>query len=375
MLGSFKNLINNYPKITQIDTVLTTECNLQCTYCYINQTKGMMSVDTYLTMLDNLTDVLDTKLKITLFGGEPLLNLDCVYATPQLKTKYPQIESVTLITNGTLLTEDILNFLQQNNMGLSVSWDGEYTTQQCTRPTHTQDTVYKYNFENIADLLLKYNHAGIKAMVSPTNVMNLVQNAEYFKNLGFKHLDFTIVRDNIWSEEDIILFKIHLNFLYMLYKNEKWAEYGIRIGLFDIPIHDYLAKQKGNTREYSCFAGSTGIAVMPTGDIYPCTRFGTNNKYKLGNTQTGLHTNIDELHARHVMVNSKIADYISVCNNCSIGAFCYLGCLYSQLINNHTTLAPITSICALHKVMSKFAFKLYVEDAAFKKFFDNIYGV
>lgn len=376
MIKDVDSIINAYPKIDQLEFVLTTNCNLACTYCYINQNEDMMSVDTMLSIIDKLNPYLTDKVSITLFGGEPLLNLDCIYAVKELQTRYAdKILGITLVTNGTLLTEEILDFITEQKMGLSVSWDGEYETQKSTRPIKCNDGTYEFCFEKLTELLKKYNHTGIKAMVSPSNMNNLVQNAEYFKNLGYTNIDFSIVRDDIWTDEDITMFKIQLNFLYMLYKQENWATQGIRIGLFDLPIHDYLAKKMGNNREYACFAGSTGVAIMPNGDIYPCVRFGTNNLFKLGALETGLHTTTEELNAHNVMVQAKKADYTAECNNCSINSFCYLGCLYSQLTTNNTALTPINSVCRLFKAMSKYAFRLYKEDEAFSTFLNNQYPI
>lgn len=374
MIKEFNSIINNYPKIDQLEFVVTTNCNLACTYCYINQNEDMMSVDTMLIAIDKLQPYLADKIDITLFGGEPLLNLDCVYAVKELQEHYKdRINGVTLITNGTLLTDEIMRYVRENNIGLSVSWDGEYETQKSTRPIKCNDCSYEFKFEKLTDLLMKYNHKSIKAMISPNNINNLVQNAEYFKNLGYTHLDFSIVRDDIWTDEDITMFKINVNFLYMLYKQEKWASQNIRIGLFDLPIHDYLAKITGNNREYSCFAGSTGVAVMPNGDIYPCARFATNKLFKLGNIETGMHTTLDELNARNVLVQAKKADYTQECSTCIINSFCYLGCLYSQLVTNNTALSPIASICTLSKTATKYAFRLYKEDTAFRDFLDKQY--
>lgn len=377
MINNIESIINTYPKIDQLEFVLTTDCNLACMYCYINQNKDIMSVDTMLSIIDKLDYHLTDKVSITLFGGEPLLNLDCIYAVKELKNRYKdKIESITVVTNGTLLNEEIMSFIKKHDMGLSVSWDGEYETQKSTRPIKHNDGTYKYSFEKLTKLLKKYNHTAIKAMVSPCNMLNLVQNAEYFKNLGYDNIDFSLIRDDIWSDEDITMFKIQLNFLYMLYKQEKWAAQGVRIGLFDLPIHDYLAKRiVGNNREYACFAGSTGVAIMPNGDIYPCARFGSNNLFKLGTLENGLYTTHEELNARNVMVHAKKANYTGECDNCSINSFCYLGCLYSQLITNNTVLTPISSVCKLFKATAKYAFRLYKEDEAFRMFLNNQYPI
>lgn len=103
--------------------VLTTyDCNLACPYCYqgagIAAKKAMDS-----TTADNIVMFIQnvvigrryTKLILGLYGGEPLLNLDCcyrIYGKLKSWTEKKNVKlDVILTTNATLLTEGVLNRL------------------------------------------------------------------------------------------------------------------------------------------------------------------------------------------------------------------------------------------------------------------------
>ena len=100
-------------------TVLTTlQRNFACDYCLqgdhdeYNKSGTKMSLDTAYRVCDWLVERLDTvkprKLTLTFFGGEPLLNLEVLYAISERAHKETQERGVevdiNVITNGLLLT-------------------------------------------------------------------------------------------------------------------------------------------------------------------------------------------------------------------------------------------------------------------------------
>ncbi len=368
----YDSIISAFPKISTVEMVLTTDCNLRCMYCYMHKEKQSMSVDMFMRSLDTIYDDMEDNFSMTLFGGEPLLNLDCVYAIPSFKEKYKKCGRVVLVTNGLLLTDDIMQFLQEHDIGISFSWDGTIDNQNKTRPLANHSLLTEDKAQSIFALLHKYKKFGVKAMVDNNNVKDIVTNAVYFKNNNFNYIDLSIVRDNIWFKEDIEEFENQLKLLYDLYIQEEWGKQNIYIGLFGLPVIDYLVGVDGTSREYSCFAGNKGLAIMPNGDIYPCARFGTNKQMLLGDIYNGMHTNSKQLNSRTVMCSAKKKQYLSTsCGNCSINFFCFLGCVYSQWYENDTALMPIKSICLLYKLMFKYGYTLYKNDSFFKNIIDK----
>lgn len=127
--------------------LLSDHCNLRCTYCFIH--KGMpeayarktMSWETAQTAVDmyfanlakNPPATKDRRKMIFFYGGEPLLNFPLLRQVVLYveETYGRELEEMgekfifSLITNGTLLTEEIATFLAEHpRVAISVSLDG-----------------------------------------------------------------------------------------------------------------------------------------------------------------------------------------------------------------------------------------------------------
>ena len=146
-------------------TVLTTlQCNFACDYCLqgdhddYNKSVTKMSLDTAYRVCDWLAERLDTvtprKLALTFFGGEPLLNLDVLYAVSDRAHAAAQqrgIEiEINLITNGLLLTPEIVDRLSPLGLnGVKVTLDGDRETHDRMRPLRGGQATFDKIIENI----------------------------------------------------------------------------------------------------------------------------------------------------------------------------------------------------------------------------------
>src|SRR5439155_11602892 len=68
------------------------------------------------------------RLSLTFFGGETLLNFKVVRATVEYARRRAREAGKTidfsLTTNATLLTEEVIQFLSENHVGVTISIDG-----------------------------------------------------------------------------------------------------------------------------------------------------------------------------------------------------------------------------------------------------------
>lgn len=125
-----------YTSNTVNSTVLLTwACNLKCVYCFEGEkqnacTMNKEQANQYICFIKNLVRNKKAKnLIINLFGGEPLANIEIgYYILDSLKAfcqKEKVIFSSTIITNGTLLTEKILDkLLSFNCKSIQITLDG-----------------------------------------------------------------------------------------------------------------------------------------------------------------------------------------------------------------------------------------------------------
>lgn len=110
--------------------VMTNQCNLQCIYCqaqdHMAVKKGMMSIETGRKAIDVALQSPNHHLTFEFQGGEPLLNFPVIrqmiiYAEQMKGEK--QID-FTLVSNFSLLTEEIADFLLAHKVAICTSLDG-----------------------------------------------------------------------------------------------------------------------------------------------------------------------------------------------------------------------------------------------------------
>lgn len=121
--------------IHQLILQVTQNCNLRCKYCvysgsYVNRvhTKKRMSVETakkavdfYHTHSGNLKTAL-----ISFYGGEPLLEMELIREIMAYADKVFSGKEIryNMTTNATLLSDEIIEFLHNNDVSLTISLDG-----------------------------------------------------------------------------------------------------------------------------------------------------------------------------------------------------------------------------------------------------------
>ncbi len=124
--------LNRQPTTLTAWLHVTNECNLRCTYCYIDKTSAAMDEATGKAAIDAIIrsalqhHFLGVNLKYA--GGEATLNFKLVqllhaYAKAATAAAGLQLESGVL-SNGVALTNSMLDFLRDENIRLMISLDG-----------------------------------------------------------------------------------------------------------------------------------------------------------------------------------------------------------------------------------------------------------
>lgn len=158
-----KQVISSRPirkkRLNKATFIVTNNCNLKCKYCfatYVNNKKqDIMFTETFKLAVDKLlVEYPEGINQIMLFGGEPLLAFDVIkegiayyYEKCQLlKCKLPQIG---IVSNGTKLEQSMIGFLNQYNIDLTISLDGDKETNDLVRRDVNGNGVYDKVVENI----------------------------------------------------------------------------------------------------------------------------------------------------------------------------------------------------------------------------------
>ncbi len=152
---------------------LTHQCNLSCQYCYVPKTNQKMDFPTAKRSVEAVyrSAVAHNyeRVRLKYAGGEPTLNFDTLRAAQERAERLSAqtgigLETVVL-TNGTLLSDDLLDFLVAHNIQVMVSLDGLGPYQDAQRPLNGRSGS---SFELIRDTLDRLLRLGISPHISIT---------------------------------------------------------------------------------------------------------------------------------------------------------------------------------------------------------------
>lgn len=315
-------------------------CNLTCDYCFAKGGKycgpsAIMSLDVAKKAIDFLIENsgFHVNLDVDFFGGEPLLNWKVVKETvyyalkreEELKNqKRKKKFHFTLTTNGVLLNDEKIEFLNKYMKNVVLSLDGREEKHDKFRKTLSGKGSFKIVVPNFQNFVKKRGNKEYYIRGTYTrNNLDFTKDIQTYLKLGFKRTSLESVVGK--PDEDYALKKEDLPKLYDEY--EKLAD--MMMDSIDnedrfIFYHYMIDLNNGPCiykRISGCGAGSEYMAVTPTGDLYPCHQFVGNEKFKMGDIFNGVE--------RKDLVSSFKKNNLyshKGCQNCWAKMYCSGGC-------------------------------------------------
>jgi len=345
--------------LKDITIEITEDCNLRCSYCYGsfgNTRSKTLEENIAKQIVDCIFEYpnLSKNLRINFFGGEPLLKFNLIADIVDYieEKKNDIVIQYGITTNGTILTDEIIEFFRRYNFYVLVSSDG-------VKICNDQNRKYKNgngSFETINKNLisLSRNKIPVKALMilTPYSVRYFSENIKYFDSLGVKSIssnpfyhssgiNISPLRYNSQFE----IFEYHLKeltkiIIRKLKNNEKFVKYE--------ELHIFVRKILNINNENCpvCMAvfGSS-VFIDNQGDFYPCTDFKcSSSKFKIGCIKTGFNFNKINLYMKKMKNTNELID----CKNCLIKNICAGLCLSQHVrINNdyNETYTYYSTIC------------------------------
>jgi uncharacterized protein len=264
-------------RLEALSLILTSRCNLRCGYCYQSPKRGRSSAWSVVRpALDLILKSSRRDLGIGFCGGEPFLEFSLMRrAVEHVEKSRPPRKNITyhVSTNGTLLAEEIIDFLEAHDFEMQLSFDGVAAAQ---------DLRGRGTFSALDRLLdgLRTKHAdfyggniSIALTVSPQNLPHLPDSASYFLRKGARRIVIapSISSDADWEPDriDELDAQIGRIFKRSLAHYRKTGE--IPVGIFrrgeETPVH-------ARTGRPMCGLGrGRGITVDVDGEVYGCSMF------------------------------------------------------------------------------------------------------
>ena len=328
--------------LTTLVLNVTSKCNLSCTYCYeygedkiveasrkprfMNEETARQSVD---FMFAEAGD--SPMVHLTFFGGETLLNFKVLrsalaYAKERAEALGKSVDA-SLTTNATLLREEIIDWIVENDVGVTVSMDGGREQQDTFRVFKNGMGSYDVVLPNIRMLLERHRKRPVGARVTLTK-QNLDVESIYRHlrdELGFWEVGFAPVTTS-WQRDYAIQedgFEVMLGqFQRLAHEFLQYALSGRHHGFSN--VRDTIEEiHKGMSKAYPCGAGLGLMGVATDGDVALCHRFAGSDTHKIGSVTEG----VDRAKQEDFLTRHHIANKTD-CSTCWARPICAGGCYH-----------------------------------------------
>lgn len=294
---------------------------------------------------------------ITFHGGEPMLiGVDLLRKAFTVVKKY-EGTTISMQSNGTLVTDEMILLLKEFNVRVGISIDGPKEMHDQYRLNKKKDGSFDLVFGNIQ----KLKKAGIVVGGLATVTNQTLKNPEkFYKFFKENELDYSFnplfIDPKKSSDHNVLNVNDYIEF----YKR-----------MFDLWIND-----NGNYQSIQCFerimsamgvkstifmevctyipdCSKTTVAIDVNGDFYRCLHYCMDKKNRIGN--------IYEDDLKIAVGNkefSRRVNYLkeTFCKDCDILEYCCGGCPYVAESNNGTIMSK-SSTC-----QSQYAIVHYIYD-------------
>lgn len=291
---------------------VTNICNLNCVGCYsFDQTRNCtdkLSLDNMKHIISELAE--NGVTTITISGGEPLIRKDLPEILDYAKNE-AKIETINLITNGTMHKYDVVEQIKPYINTLAVSIDG-YSFE------HPQFIRDEGIFPKVIEFAKTVKQMGMNVVILPTlHRKNIDGMSEYLKlsqEIGIP-ISFSLMTCSKELEEYI--------------PNESDLDYVVDVLMEfmksgNVPLGDYTQIEARKT----CGAGTNIISITAEGVVYPC--------HMMHDTDT-IMGNVMETPLSEIINNFKglpSVENIEKCKNCKVKNVCGGGCKARSLLVN-----------------------------------------
>lgn len=341
-----KKSIESYLKhsgFNQLIFSVTTDCNFRCSYCiysdnfdefrnhsreYMNFDIAKKAIDIYLKyFLEKEKYDLLKKPAFSFYGGEPLLNFNLIkQIVSYIKSNYYGEVIFSITTNGYLLTEDVSNFLIDNNFSILISLDGDEKEHDRKRINQSNQKTFIKVFNNINYLIKKnYDNFSINSVFDWST--DFLACEKFFKdnhleigNISAVDETFTSSYYDKFTSEDFKKYEDFINTLKNNYYEFINEEDSYIFNLIESPFvklildSNFIGVQKNfNNFTGSCVPGDK-LFLNPNGDFFICER--VPEMMPIGNVFTGI--NFESIKTIIEDFNSSL----SFCEECDFSFIC-----------------------------------------------------
>lgn len=310
------------------------DCNLRCKYCFgdtgeYGGDRELMSKEVGEAAIEYIIEHSGPRkhCEVDFFGGEPLVNMPVVkHVTAYVRRREQETGKefkLTLTTNGMLLNDENIKFLNDNNVSLVLSMDGRKEVHDRMRPDAGGNGTYDRCVANFRKFVASRNDQNYYMRGTYTKYnLDFTDDVLSMADAGFDILSVepVVAKDAPYGITEAELPRIFAEYdrLTAVYLERHREGRGFFFFHFNMDLSNGPCVAK---RLAGCGAGHEYYAVAANGDLYPCHQFVGRKKYRLGTVFTGVEDHELPRYFResHVLNKPK-------CRDCWARFFCSGGC-------------------------------------------------
>ena len=346
-------------------------CNLRCKYCFAdegeyNGHKGVMSLETAKQAIDYVVKRSGPRrnIEIDLFGGEPTMIMGTIkeiiaYARENEKAWGKNIR-FTMTTNATLLTEEMMDFMDKEMGNIILSLDGRKEVNDNVRIKVDGSGSYDDILPNIKKMISKRDKRKtyyVRGTFTHANT-DFYEDVKAMVNEGFREISIepVVLEDGhplALTESDLPEIFDNYDKLYAEMSRRKKEGDEFNFYHFNIDLNGGPCVYK---RISGCGAGFEYVAITPQGEVYPCHQFVGREEYKLGSIY-------DDTYDAELGKKFKKAHIYNKpkCRDCWARFYCSGGCQANNLSFNGNINIPYEIGCKMQKKRIECAIALKAE--------------
>lgn len=345
----------NNREINFITWAVTGDCNLKCRHCFLSAPGakyGQLSTEDCMKIIDELASCGVTNIGIT--GGEPLFRRDIRALIQYMKDKDIVLSGIA--TNGTLVTDSFLDFLDEINCHpeIKMSYDGVDGWHDWLRgipgserqllssyqklkqrgfSTGTSMTVHKGNIDLIFDTLNKMVEYG-SGLFKTSKVFDVGEWGTFGKGMGITDKElFEAYLKTIEKLYNLYPDGMPLNIILNRFIRIEKGQVNYRLLPLQTPCQNFGAL-------HSCESMYRRFHISGDGRIQPCLVMSSveeqHKKLPLVHVD-GLSACLDSsefLDIAAIKV-ADVYDHNPSCKNCKYSCYCAGGCRAMGCIEDH----------------------------------------
>ncbi len=246
---------------------MTEECNFRCSYCYQQKRNTFLEISTIDKALEFLLPYFAPDCTINFYGGEPLLAWDRIeYTVARLHRLSPghgKHFRYSISTNGSLLDEDKVRFLDRHHFSVLLSFDG--LAQDITKQKGSFSQIIS-SLKNLCDspnIDLETN-----SVFTPETLRYLTESVLLICSKGVKNIGIGFSRLSPWDESSLSSFKTELGRL-----RDSLSVLFRQTG--HIPLVNFRPRFRPRlaAAPFTCTAGKDRLCLTPDENIWGCSLF------------------------------------------------------------------------------------------------------